>query len=95
MGVPGVPRGAPAVVGRCLLPVDVAPVPVVVAQGPVTAYYGSPAPFTTYYNAAAVYVGPRGNVRAAYYAPAPAAYYYAPGTATFYDRGFPRTVILP
>src|SRR6187399_270312 len=78
-GVPGVPVVEPAVVYR---PVVVVPAPVVVSQAPVTAYYSSPAPVTsyysspapvtTYYSAPAVYVGPRGNVRAAYYAPAAA-----------------------
>ncbi|MFN0019381.1 MAG: hypothetical protein ACKVP0_14040 [Pirellulaceae bacterium] len=104
-GVPGVPVVQETVVVRGYRPVVMAPAPVVISQAPVTAYYSSPAPVTsyhvspapvtTYYSAPAVYVGPRGNVRAAYYAPAPATYYYGPTTATYYDRGFPRTVILP
>jgi hypothetical protein len=50
--------------------------PVVVVPAPVTAYYS--APVTTYYSGPSLYVGPRGVVRAAYYAPAPRVYYYAP-----------------
>ena len=93
-GVASVPVVQPAVVVRSYRPVVVAPAPVVVAPAPVTAYYSAPAPVTTYYNAPAVYVGPRGNVRATYYAPAPATYYYAP--ATYYYQGYaPGAVILP
>jgi len=93
-GVPGVPVVQPVVV-RSYRPVVVAPAPVFVAPAPATAYYNSPAPVTAYYAPPAVYVGPRGVVRAAYYAPAPATYYYAPAPATYYYRGYPSTVILP
>lgn len=92
-GNPSVPVVQETVVVRGYRPVVVAPAPLYVAPAPVTAYYGAPAPVTTYYSAPAVYVGPRGNVRAAYYAPAP--YYYAPAPATYYYRGYPSTVILP
>jgi len=65
-------------------PVIVAPAPVVVSAAPVTAYYSSPS----------YYVGPRGNVRAAYYAPVRT--YYAPAPVTYYYQGYaPGTVILP
>lgn len=94
-GNASVPVVRETVVVRGYRPVVVAPAPVVVTEAPVTAYYSSPGPVTTYYSAPAVYVGPRGNVRAAYYAPAPATYYYAPGPTTYYHRGYPSTIILP
>jgi hypothetical protein len=93
-GTPSVPVVRETTVVRgAYRPVLVAPAPVVVAA-PVTAYYSPPV--TTYYSAPAVYVGPRGVVRAAYYAPAPRTYYYAPAPATYYYQGYaPGTVILP
>jgi hypothetical protein len=86
-GTPSVPVVRETVVARGVYrPVVVAPAPVVVAPAPVTAYYSAPA----------VYVGPRGVVRAAYYAPAPRTVYYAPAPATYYYQGYaPGTVILP
>ena len=86
-GTPSVPVVRETVVVRgAYRPVVVAPAPVVVAPAPVTAYYSAPA----------VSVGPRGVVRAAYYAPAPRAVYYAPAPATYYYQGYaPGTVILP
>ena len=94
-GTPSVPVvRETAVIRGAYRPVLVAPAPVVVAPAPVTAYYSPPV--TTYYSAPAVYVGPRGVVRAAYYAPAPRTYYYAPAPATYYYQGYaPGTVILP
>ena len=93
-GTPSVPVVEEAVVVRAYRPVVVAAAPIVVAPAPVTAYYS--APVTTYYSAPAVYVGPRGVVRAAYYAPAPRAVYYAPAPTTYYYQGYaPGTVILP
>ena len=94
-GTPSVPVVRETVVVRgAYRPVVVAPAPVLVAPAPVAAYYG--APVTTYYSAPAVYVGPRGVARAAYYAPAPRTYYYAPAPATYYYQGYaPGTVILP
>ena len=66
-------------------PVVVAPAPVVISPAPVTAYYSSPS----------LYVGPRGNVRAAYYAPV-RTYYSSPAPVTyFYQDLAPGTVILP
>jgi hypothetical protein len=90
-GTPSVPVVQETVVVS--RPVIVAAAPVVVAPAPVTAYYS--APVTTYYGGPSLYVGPRGVVRAAYYAPAPRTYYYAPAPATYYYRGYPATVILP
>ena len=94
-GTPSVPVVRETVVVRgAYRPVVVAPAPVVVAPAPVTAYYS--APVTAYYSAPApaVYVGPRGVVRAAYYAPR--TYYYAPAPATYFYQGYaPGTVILP
>jgi hypothetical protein len=86
-GTPSVPVVRETVVVRgAYRPVVVAPAPVFVAPAPVTAYYNAPA----------VYVGPRGAVRAAYYAPPPRALYYAPAPATYYYQGYaPGTVILP
>ena len=98
-GTPSVPVVEQAVVVSAYRPVVVAAAPVVVAPAPVTAYYSAPvttyysAPVTTYYSAPAVYVGPRGVVRAAYYAPVPRAVYYAPAPVTYYYA--PGTVILP
>lgn len=90
-GTPSVPVVQETVVVR--RPVVLAPAPVVVAPAPVTAYYS--APVTTYYGGPGLYVGPRGVVRAAYYAPAPRVY-YAPAPATYYYQGYaPGTVILP
>jgi hypothetical protein len=89
-GTPSVPVVQEAVVVS--RPVVLVPAPVVVAPAPVTAYYSAPvttyysAPVTTYYSSRPYYVGPRGVVRAAYYAPPPRTYYYAPA---------PGTVILP
>jgi len=91
-GTPSVPVVEQPVVVSAYRPVVVAAAPVVVAPAPVTAYYS--APVTTYYRAPVVSVGPRGVVRAAYYAPVPRAVYYAP--ATYYYQGYaPGTVILP
>ena len=93
-GTPSVPVVEQPVVVSAYRPVVVAPAPIVVAPAPVTAYYS--APVTTYYSAPAVAVGPRGFVRAAYYAPAPRAVYYAPAPTTYFYRGYaPGTVILP
>lgn len=94
-GTPSVPVVRETVVVHgAYRPVVVAPAPIVVAPAPVTAYYS--APVTSYYSAPAVYVGPRGAARAAYYAPAPRALYYAPAPATYYYQGYaPGTVILP
>lgn len=94
-GTPSVPVVRETVVARGVYrPIIVAPAPIMVAPAPVTAYYS--APVTTYYGAPAVSVGPRGVVRAAYYAPAPRTLYYAPAPATYYYQGYaPGTVILP
>src|SRR6478735_8661355 len=82
-GTPSVPVVEQPVVVSAYRPVVVGAAPVVVAPAPVTTYYSAPvttyyrAPVTTYYSAPAVAVGPRGVVRAAYYAPVPRAVYYA------------------
>ena len=92
-GTPSVPVVRETVVVRSAYRPVVAPAPIVVAPSPVTAYYA--APVTTYYGSPSLYVGPRGVVRAAYYAPAPGPY-FAPAPATYYQGYYaPGTVILP